>query len=119
MCSKKIKSDELENISEAYSVTNTKTFDASNDTQKHLLWKQFIAWHCNGYSAAPVSDYINNPIFQELPLEKDYFGDSSNKRIYIDLRDSLDHTKEIEKLSRNDSKLILTIENWRSQKNET
>lgn len=25
-----------------------------------------LFWHCEDYSAAPVSDYINNPIFQEL-----------------------------------------------------
>ena len=31
----------LANISEAYSVTNTKKIDTSNDT--HSLWKQFLA----------------------------------------------------------------------------
>ena len=40
-----------------------------------MLWKQFVAWHYKGYSAVPVSDYINKSIFQELPLKKDYFGD--------------------------------------------
>ena len=69
-------------------------FDISNDTQKHLLWKQYVAWHCNGYTAAPISDYISNPVFQELLLESDYFA----------------RQFRIEKLSRNDSKLHLTIE---------
>ena len=81
-------------------------FDISNDTQKHLLWKQYIAWHCNGY----INDYINNPVFQELLLESDYFGTKSDEKIYIDLRDSLGYTDEIEKPSRNDSKLNVTIE---------
>ena len=47
----------------------------SNDTQKHLLWKQYVAWHCNSYNPTPISDYItiNNPVFQELLLESDYF----------------------------------------------
>ena len=35
-----IKKIELSNISDAYSATNTMKFDISNDTQKHLLWKQ-------------------------------------------------------------------------------
>ena len=82
----------------------------SNDTQKHLLWKQYVAWHCDSYTAAPVSDYINNPVFQELLLESAYFGDKSDGKIYLDLRDSLGYTSEMEKPSRNDSKLTATIE---------
>ena len=75
-----------------------------------MLWKQFVAWHCKGYSAAPVSDYIHNPIFQELPLEKDYFSDESDERVCIDLWDSLGYTNKIKKPSWNDSKLTLQIE---------
>ena len=93
-----------------YSATNMMKFDISNDTQKHLLWKQYVACCCNGYTAVPISDYINNPVFQELLLEPDYFGTKSDEKIYIDLRDSLGYTDEIEKPSRNDSKLNVTIE---------
>lgn len=106
----KIESVELANISKAYSVTNTINIDTPNDTQKHMLWKQFVAWNCNGYSAVLISDYINNPTFQELPVKKDYFGNDSDERVYIEFRDSLGYTNEIEKPSRNDSKLTLTIE---------
>ena len=106
----KIESVELANISKAYSVTNTINIDTPNDTQKHMLWKQFVAWNCNGYSAVLISDYINNPTFQELPVEKDYFGNDSDERVYIEFRDILGYTNEIEKPSRNDSKLTLTIE---------
>ena len=42
---KMIKSIELANISDAYSATNTMKFDTSNDIQKHMLWKQYVAWH--------------------------------------------------------------------------
>ena len=84
-------------------------FDISNDKQKHMLWKQYVAWHCNGYTTAPISDYINNPVFQELLLDSEYFGARSNKKIYIDLWDSLGYTDEIEKPSRNDSKCNLGI----------
>ena len=106
---KMINSIELGNISGAYRATNTMKFDTSNDTQKHMLWKQFVAWHCNGYSAAPISDYTNNTVFQELLLEPNYFGNKSIEKVYIDLRDSFGYTNEIEKLSRNDSKLSVTM----------
>ena len=100
----------LSNISDAYTTTNMIKFDISNDTQKHLLWKQYVALHYNGYTAAPVSDYINNPVFQELLLKSDYFGARSDEKSYIDLRDSFGYTDKIQKLSRNDSKLNVTIE---------
>ena len=80
-----IKSVELSNISDAYSRTNLLKYDINNDTQKHLLWKQHVAWHCNGYTAAPIFDYINNPVFQELLLENDYFRNKLDKKMYIDL----------------------------------
>lgn len=66
----KTKYIKLANISVVYSITKIKKIDRLNDTQKHLLWKQFVAWNCNCYSAGPVSDYINNSIFQELLLKK-------------------------------------------------
>ena len=65
-----------------------------------MFQKQFVAWNCNGYSAVPISNYINNPIFKELHLEKHYVRDNLDQRVYIDL----DYTSEIEKLSRNDAK---------------
>ena len=107
---KMIKSIELANISDTYNATNTMKFVTSNDKQKHMLWKQYVAWHCNGYSAAPIFDYISNTVFQELLLKSDYFGTKSDEKVFIKLWDSLRYTNKIEKLSRNDSKLIVTIE---------
>lgn len=43
-------------------------------------------------------------------LETDYFGAESDKRIYIDIQDSLGYKEEIEKPRRNDSKLNVTTE---------
>ena len=110
MHSKNDKCIELANISDAYSTTNTIQFDTLNDNQKHMLWKQYVVWHCDEYSTAPISNYINNPVFQELLLESDYFGNKSDEKVYIDLRDSLRYTNEIEKPSRNDSKLTVMTE---------
>ena len=61
----------------------------SNDTQKHLIWKLLNAWHCDGYTKAPVSDYINNLVFHELLPENKYMSNTPDERIYIDLSDSL------------------------------
>ena len=78
-------------------------------TQRHLLWKQFVAGHCNGSSGAPIVDYINNPIFQELPDEDEYYSEKSDERIYLDLKATSGYVKEAEKLERNDSKINLHI----------
>ena len=59
--------------------------------------------------AAPISDYINNPVFQKLLLKKYYFENKSDEKIYIDLRYSMRYTNETVKPSRNDTKLTVTI----------
>ena len=56
-------------------------------------------------SAAPLSDYMNNPVFQELNFEDDHFGVKSDERVYLDLRASSGYVKEAEKLKGNDSKI--------------
>ena len=62
----------MEIISESYSLTNQKKYDISYKTQKHILYQQFVAWNCNGYSITHLTDYINNPIYQELHELKDF-----------------------------------------------
>lgn len=71
-----IKSVELANISENYSFTNTKWYDTSNNTQSIF----------SSNSSKPGTNYINNPIYQELPSKAEYYGKVSDKQIYIDLR---------------------------------
>ena len=78
-------------------------------TQKHLLYKQFVAWNCNGSSVAPLTEYMNNPIFQEFPDEDKYFDATNDDRIYLDLRTSSGYVKEAEKLERNNSRINLQI----------
>ena len=109
LAARTIKSVKLSNFTEIYSLTNEKKYDIDNLTQKYLLYKQFVAWSCNGCSTAPLIDYINNPIYQELIDEEDYFENKSNERIYLDLRASSGYTNEAEKLKRNDSKINLHI----------
>ena len=111
---------ELFNISDVHSATNTMKFDITNDTQKHLLWKQYIAWHYDGYTNASISYYINNPVFQELLPENTYISNTSDEIIYIDLKDSLGYTNEMEKPSGNDFEIKVNNRNKNSfnEKNE-
>ena len=69
-----IKSIALENIFEACSLMNQMKFDTLNKTQKYLLYKQFVLRNCDGCLIVPITDYVNNPTFQELSLEEKYFS---------------------------------------------
>ena len=94
LAAKYIKSVKLSNFTEIYSLTNEKKRDLDNSPQKYLLYKQFVAWSCNGCSTAPLTDYINNPVYQELIDENDYNAVRSNERVYLDLRASAGYTSE-------------------------
>ena len=109
MAAQLIKTLRLHNFTEHYSLTNEKKFNTDNLAQRHLLYKQFLAWNCNGSSVAPITDYIDNPIFQELPDEDKYFSLKSDEKVYLDLRATSGYVKEAEKLERNDSKINLQI----------
>ena len=109
MAAQLIKSLKLSNFSELYSLTNEKKYNTDNITQEHLLYKQFLAWSCNGSSVAPISDYVDNPIFQELPDQERYFSVKNEERIDLDLKASSGYVKEAEKLERNNSKINLQI----------
>ena len=56
-----------------------------------------------------MSDYINNPVYQELIDEEDYYTEQSDKKIYLDLRASTGYTNKAEKLESNDSKINLHL----------
>ena len=58
-----IESLRLSNFTEIYSLTNEKKYDVDNLTQRHLLYKQFVVWNCNGSSIALLTEYMNNPTF--------------------------------------------------------
>ena len=104
-----MKSLQFSNFTEIYSLTNEKKYSIDNLTQKYLLYKQFVAWKCSGSSVAPLTEYMDNPIFRELPDEEEYFNLKSDERIHLDLRASSGYVKEADKLERNDSKINLMI----------
>ena len=98
-----------ENASTTYSLTGQLEYNVSNEDDKHWLYQMSVAYHCEGCSAAPLTQYKNNEIKQELTKEKDYFGDDSDERLYIDMTCSKRYTDELEKLTRDDGGVTLTI----------
>ena len=109
LAAKQIKSARLSNFTEIYSLTNEKKYDINNLTQRHPLHKQFVAWSCGGSSVALLGDYMNNPVFQELPNEDECFDVRNDERMYLDLGASSGYVKETEKLEKNNSKINLHI----------
>ena len=109
LAAQKIKSLQVSNFTEIYSLKNEKKYSIDILTQKYLLYKQLVAWNCNGSSVAPLTEYMDNPIYRELPDEEEYFSLKSDESIYLDLRASSGYVKEAEKLERNDSKINLMI----------
>ena len=101
------KSVKLTNFTKIYSLTNEKKYDIENLTLRHLLFKKLVAWSCNGSSVAPLTDYINNPVYQELIDKDNYFDVTNDERIDLDLRAS--SVEEAEKRERNDSKITFHI----------
>ena len=79
------------------------------DNEKFLLYKMLVVFACNGWSSAPLSQYKNNPIYQEITEEYDFGGTNRDDRIYIDMRRSKGYTDELEKINRDDSGLALPI----------
>lgn len=106
---KNIKSVRLTNFTEIYSLTNEKRYEIDNLTHKHMLFKQFVAWSCNGSTVAPLTDYMNNPIYQELIDEDDYWEIKSDERINLDLSASSGYTKVAEKREKHDAKITLHL----------
>ena len=67
------------------------------------------AYNCNGCSSAPLSQYINNEIYQEMPDEDKFADNERDDRIYIDMRRSKGYKDELEKINRDDSGVALHI----------
>ena len=76
----------LENVTNTYNVTGTLEYNIDNEDDKHPLYAIFVAYNCNGCSAALLTQYRNNELYQELKSEEEYFGDKSDKKIYIEVK---------------------------------
>ena len=109
IAAKTIGNIKLNNVNSIYDSYTTHKYDLTDENDKMLLYKNFVAYVTDGCSTAPLPEYRNNDIYKELTKYKDYFGSKSDERLYIDLRRSRGYTGELEKLVRNDSGVSLTI----------
>ena len=92
-----IESIKFVNASKAYTLTGKLSYDINNKDEKNLLYKMFVAYQCNGATFAPLTDYKNNPIYQDMTDEYNYHGQQKDDRIYIDMRRSKRNSDELEK----------------------
>ena len=71
----------------------------------------FVAYNCNGCTSAPITQYKNNEIFQDIMKEDKYKDATKDYRIYINMRRSRGNSDELEKLTRDDSgvNVIVTL----------
>ena len=66
IASKLIKTTKFENTSTTYSLTGKLSFDLEKDDDKNILYKLLVAKACDGCSTAPLTQYKNNEIYQEI-----------------------------------------------------
>ena len=66
-----------------------------------------VAKACDGCSTAPLTQYENNEIYQEITEDK-FTDNDTDDRIYIDMRRSKGYTDELQKLNHDDSGLAVT-----------
>ena len=65
----KIQSLKVENASNTYNLTSEIEYDIDNKGDKYWLYAQFAAFNCCGCTIAPLTDYANNEVYQELVRE--------------------------------------------------
>ena len=106
---KLINSVKFENAGTTYSLTGKTEYNLEKEDGKIQLYAMLPSFVCGGYSSAPLTQYINNPIYQEMTSEDEYASNTRDDLLYIDLRRSKGYTDELEKIYRDDSLLALTI----------
>ena len=62
-----------------------------------------------GCSTAPLTQYKNNEIYQEISEEDVFTTNDTDDRIWIDMRRSKGYTGKLEKINRDDSGLAVVI----------
>ena len=84
-------------------------YDLEKEDEKNILYKMLLAHACNGCNSAPLTQYKNNEIYQEITAEDEFTSNEKDNRIYIDMRRSKGYTDELEKINRDDSGVALNI----------
>ena len=109
LTSKIIQTIKFENTTTTYSLTGKLSYDFEKDDDKNILYKMFIAQQCKRCRAAPLTQYKNNEIYQEITSEDDYTTNNTDDRVWIDMRRSKGYTDKLEKTNRDDSGIALII----------
>ena len=81
-------------------------YDADDAEDAYWLYKQFVAFVCNWCTIASLTDYANNPTYQDMTKADKYLG--SDEKMNLDLRRSKGYANELESLTRDDTTLTLT-----------
>ena len=92
-----------------YRLTGKLTIDLEKDEDTNILYKMLVTKACNGCSTAPLTQYKNNEIYQEVTEQGDFATNDTDDRILIDMRRSKGYTDELEKINCDYSDLAVTI----------
>ena len=109
LASKLIKTIKFENTSTTYSLIGKLSYDLTREDDKNMLYKMLVAHSCDGCSSAPLIQYKNNQIYQEITEEDKFTDNERDDRVYIDIRRSKGYTDKLEKINSDDSGIALTI----------
>ena len=94
-----IKTIKFETTSTTYSLTGKLSYDLEKEDDKNILYKMLVAKTCEGCSTAPLTQYRNNEIYQEITEEDVFTTNKKDDRIWIDVRKSKGYTDELEKIN--------------------
>ena len=68
-----------------------------------------VSYNCQGCSSAPLMQYKNNEIYEEMIAEDEFRTNERDDRILINMRRSKGYTDELKKLNRDDSGIDITV----------
>ena len=94
-----IKTIKFETTSTTDSLTGKLSYDLEKEDDKNILYKMLVAKTCEGCSTAPLTQYRNNEIYQEITEEDVFTTNNKDDRIWIDMRKSKGYTDELEKIN--------------------
>ena len=109
LAAKLIQNIKFGNTSTTYSITGKLFFDLEKDDDKNILYKMLVTYQWNCCSSAFLTQYKNNPIYQEMTEGDEFATNEKDDRILIDMRRSKGYADELEKLNRDNSGLAAVI----------
>ena len=86
----------------------TRTYDFTDYIDRYEIYKNFLAYKCNGSSLHGPVQYKDSTLIRHQPSEGTYTG-SSGYGVYIDLRKSKGYTNLDERADRSDHMLRTSI----------